>query len=260
MTFIDTADNYGESEVQLGEVLLGRRQQVCLATKFGRTWPGTATRPQIRASVEASLRRLQTDYIDLLYLHHFDTLTPLAETLGALNELVLEGKVRCVGSSNFDAHQIAQAESTARVERTERFVAAQNEFNLFNRSIEQALLPTCIAKGIGVVASRPLAHGFLTGKYRRGQPPPQNTRLADRGIAMADKDFHVIDRLTEFAARRDATLLNVSIGYLLAHAGVVSVVVGATHPSQVRANALAGTWEPSPTDVAALTELLRGAG
>jgi len=258
MTFIDTAPAYsdGTSEAYLGELLQGRRHDAVLATKFRPTPVGYTARDHIRASLEDSLRRLRTDYVDLYYLHHLDSRTPIAETLAALDELVREGKVRAIGSSNFPGWRIAEAEWTARTHKLTRFIAAQNEYNLLNRAVESEIAPACLEYGIGLVASRPLAHGFLTGKYRRGEAPPPGTRLAERAIQRDSRDFDIIDELKAFAGRRGLTTLDVAIGAVLAHPALASVVIGATSPAQVRANAAAGEWAPKDQDLQELAAIL----
>lgn len=258
MRFIDTAPAYsdGTSETYLGEILLGRRQNVVLATKFRPTPPDSSARQHIRSSVEASLRRLRTDYIDLYYLHHQDPRTPIEETLEVLDKLVRDGKVRYIGSSNLAGWRIVEAEWTARLRHCTRFVAAQNEYNLLNRTIEAEIAPACLAYGVGVVASRPLAHGFLTGKYHRNQRPPSGTRLAERAIQKDARDFDQIDELKRFASDRGLSVLELAIGAILAHPALASVVIGATGPDQVEANAASGGWEPAKEDLAALDLIL----
>jgi aryl-alcohol dehydrogenase-like predicted oxidoreductase len=263
VNFIDTADQYGNgsSEELLGEVLKGRRHSVVLATKVGGKMAGSTelargSRRYIRWEVENSLRRLQTDFIDLYYLHRPDPLTPIEETLAAMEELVKDGKVRYIGSSNFTGWQIADAEWTARHLRTTRFIAAQNEYHLLNRRIESEVTPACLEYGIGIVTSRPLAHGFLTGKYQRGEAPPAGTRLAVREIAKADMDFDLIDALQDFSRQRAVTLLDVAFGYVLHNRAVVSVIAGATSIEQLQANALAIRWRPTAEDLEALEEIL----
>ncbi|WP_433226991.1 aldo/keto reductase [Microtetraspora malaysiensis] len=260
ITLIDTADMYGESEAYLGEVLKGRRDEVVLATKFGADvqgangpdWGARASRRYIRKAVERSLRRLRTDWIDLYQLHFPDPATPIEETLAALTELVREGKVRYIGSSNFAAWQVADADHLARAAGYERFVSAQNEYSLLNRQVEQELLPAAEHFGVGVLPYFPLANGLLTGKYRRGATPPEGARLAARPDYLTDARFETVERLAGFAERQGVGLLDVAIGGLLARPAVASVIAGATRPEQVRANAAAGTWRP---DAAALAEL-----
>jgi aryl-alcohol dehydrogenase-like predicted oxidoreductase len=252
VTFFDTADVYGggQSETFLGEALAGRRQRVVLATKFGGGGgPGKASREQIRLALEASLRRLQTDYVDLYQHHGEDPATPLAETVGALDELVREGKIRAYGSSNYSAERIEQAASLAR----EAYVSEQSEYSWLEREAERELLPTCERLGLGFIPYFPLASGLLTGKYRRGQPAPEGTRL--HGQEISDEEYDRLEALEVFAAERGVSLLEVAIGGLAAEPPVVSVIAGATKPEQVRANAAAGAWEPTPSDLAALRAL-----
>ena len=260
VNLIDTADSYGESETYLGEVLEGRRDQVVLATKFGSDlggangpdWGARGSRRYIRKAVERSLRRLRTDWIDLYQIHRPDPLTPVEETLAALSELVREGKVRYIGSSNYDAWQVTDAEWTARSGGHERFISAQNEYSLLDRSAERELIPALEHHGIGLLPYFPLANGLLTGKYRRGEQAPRDARLAARQEYLTDARFDVVERLEEFARRQGVTLLDVAIGGLLARPVVSSVIAGATRPEQVKANAAAAAWRP---DEAALAEL-----
>ena len=258
----DTADIYGNkggSESFLGEVLEGRRDRVVLATKFGGDMgDGTearGSRDYIRKAVDASLQRLRTDYIDLYQYHTPDRVTPFAETLGALDELVREGKVRHVGHSNLEAAQVEEVDALAREHGWARPVSAQNRYSLLHREAEEALLPTCSRLGLGVLPYFPLASGLLTGKYRRGQPRPEGTRLQTRDEVFTDETFDRLEALEAFAGERGVTLLEVAIGGLLAQPAVVSVISGATKPEQVRSNAVAGEWQPSEDDVAALDAL-----
>ncbi|WP_326826251.1 aldo/keto reductase [Streptosporangium sp. NBC_01639] len=262
ITLIDTADIYGESEVLLGDVLRGRRDDVVLATKFGGDtggangpdWGARTSRRYIRKAVERSLRRLRTDWIDLYQVHFPDPGTPVEETLATLSDLVREGKVRYIGSSNFAAWQVADADWIARVEGHERFVSAQNEYSLLQRRVEVELTPALRHYGIGLLPYFPLANGLLTGKYRRGAAAPEGSRLAARPEYLTDARFEVVERLAEFAERQGVGLLDVAIGGLLAQPEVTSVIAGATRPEQVRANAAAGAWHP---DEEALAELDR---
>ena len=228
--FIDTADSYGTSEERLGALLEGRRDDVVLATKFGsdvrrrglsngEDWGARGSRRYIRRAVESSLRRLRTDWIDLYQLHRPDPATPIEETLSALDDLVREGKVRYLGSSNFTGWQVAHAEWTARTGGLERFVSAQNEYSWLERGIEADLVPALEQYDIGLLPFFPLASGLLTGKYRRGEAPPAGSRLADWGreSALTDTAFDVIEGLEAFAASRSVTLLDVAIGGLAAH-------------------------------------------
>jgi aryl-alcohol dehydrogenase-like predicted oxidoreductase len=259
VTLIDTADIYGNrggSEKLLGQVLAGRREHVVLATKFGVDMgEGTVargSRKYIRRAVEGSLHRLQTDYIDLYQYHEPDGLTPLEETLATLNDLVTEGKVRYIGSSNFAGWQISDADWITTVQHRARFVSAQNHYNLLERDAEREVIPSCVNRGIGVLPYFPLANGLLTGKYRRGQAAPQGTRLAGRESALTDDVFDKLEALERFAEKHGRSLLDVAIAGLAAMPAVASVIAGATKPEQVRANAAAGEWELSPDE---LTEL-----
>jgi aryl-alcohol dehydrogenase-like predicted oxidoreductase len=259
ITLFDTADIYsqGKSESYIGEVLEGRRDSVVLATKFGSEMEGApdfapGSRDYIRWAVEGSLKRLRTDVIDLYQLHRPDPTTPIAETLEALNELVVEGKVRFIGSSNFDAAMIEDADKVARERGFARFVSAQNHYSFVHREAEDEILPVCERLGIGQLPYFPLASGLLTGKYNRGEEAKEG-RLAGREIK--DEDFDRVDRLQQFADERGISLLDVAIGGLLAMPAVSSVIAGATKPEQVRANVEAGAWEPTADDVAALNAL-----
>lgn len=259
VTFFDTADTYGEkggSETLLGELLRGRRDQVVLATKFGMDMGdnGPSARPRgsrayIREAVEGSLRRLQTDVIDLYQYHRPDGETAIEETLGALDELVKEGKVRVIGCSNFSAAELEEAEAAAREIGLTRFVSLQNEYSLLKREIEADVIPECEELGVGVLPYFPLASGLLTGKYRRGQDAPQGTRLHGRAQVADDETFDRLEAADEFARARDLTLLDVAIAGLAAQPMVASVIAGATKPDQVRANAAALRWRPSEAEL-----------
>lgn len=263
ITLLDTSDTYGNkggSETLLGQVLAGRRDDVVIATKFGNSmdgsngadWGARGSRRYVRRAVEASLRRLRTDWIDLYQLHRPDPLTPMDETLAALHELVLEGKLRYVGSSNLAGWQVAEAEWQARTSHSTRFISAQNHYSLLERNVEADLVPACQHYGIGVLPFFPLANGLLTGKYRRGQPAPQGSRLAGRDGVLTDAAFDRVEALEAFAAGRGRSLLDVAIGGLAAQPAVSSVIAGATRPEQVRANAAAGAWVPDAADLAEL--------
>ena len=259
VTLIDTADIYGDgsSEDYIGRVLEGRRDRVVLATKFGKPMSEGPDVPRgspeyIRWAVEGSLRRLRTDVIDVYQMHDPDERTPIDETLGALDELVRAGKVRHVGSSNFNASQVEAADRVARERGTVRFVAAQNRYSLLERAAEEELLPTCERLGIGMLPFFPLASGLLTGKYRRGEVATEG-RLAGRAIPA--EQFDHVEALTRFAEERGVSLLDVAVGGLAAMPAIVSVIAGATTPEQVRANVKAGGWIPSESDLDALRKL-----
>ena len=259
ITLFDTADIYGNkggSESFLGEVLEGRRDRVVLATKFGGDMgDGTqarGSRDYIRKAIDASLRRLRTDYVDLYQYHTPDEVTPFEETFGALDELVREGRVRYVGHSNLSAEQVEEVDALAASNGWTRPVSAQNRYSLLHRDPEQDLLPVCERLGLGVLPYFPLASGLLTGKYRRGEARPEGTRLTDRDDVFTDETFDRLEGLEAFAADRGLTLLDVAIGGLLGRPVVSSVIAGARTPEQVRANAAAVHWEPTPEDMAAL--------
>jgi aryl-alcohol dehydrogenase-like predicted oxidoreductase len=260
ITFFDTAESYGggDSETFLGRALAGRRDRAVIATKFG--WGrgfddddvARGSRDYVRGAIDASLRRLGTDYVDLYQYHRPDGITPIAETLGALNELVAEGKVREIGCSNMTAAQITEADA---VPSARRFASAQNRYSLLDREAERELLPLCERLGIGFIPYFPLANGLLTGKYHRGEQPPPGTRLATRGIDVDDETWGRVEALAAFGRSRGRALLEVAIAGLAAQPAVVSVIAGATSPEQVRANAAAGLWEPAPADVEELRAL-----
>jgi aryl-alcohol dehydrogenase-like predicted oxidoreductase len=262
VTLFDTADIYGNkggSEEFLGEVLEGRRDRVILATKFGGDMgdgeKARGSRAYVHKAIEASLARLRTDYVDLYQYHTPDNVTPFEETFGALDELVRDGKVRYVGHSNLEPVQIEEVDALARERGFARPVSAQNQYSLLRREAEEELLPTCERLGIGFLPYFPLASGLLTGKYKRGQPPPEGARLSDREDALTDDKLDRVEALERYASERGLTLLQVAIGGLLAQPAVASVIAGATKPEQVRANVEAGAWEPSAEDLAALNAL-----
>jgi aryl-alcohol dehydrogenase-like predicted oxidoreductase len=268
ITMLDTADTYGDggaSEELLGEVLAGRREQVVLATKFGHQGydmgygPAAGAkggRAYIRRAVEASLRRLRTDYIDLYQLHTPDPVTPVAETLAALTELVTEGKVRYLGNSNFTGWQIADAAHVARAAGTAPFVSAQNHWSLLEREVEAEVLPAARHFGLGVLPYFPLANGLLTGKVRRGQEPPAGSRLASRPGYVTDDKLDRVEALIAWAAERGRTVLEVAVGALAAQDGCACVIAGATTPEQVKANAAAAEWVPSAEELADLDRIV----
>lgn len=263
ITLFDTADSYGDgaSEELLGRALGTRRESVLVATKFGmgdhdaEHFGAHGSRRYVRRAVEASLRRLGTDYIDLYQLHRPDPITPIDETLDAMSDLVTEGKVRYLGSSNLSAWQVADADWVARTAGYHRFVSAQNEYSLYNRSAEDELLPACERFGTGVLPYFPLAYGLLTGKYRRGEAAPAGSRLEAQAKRLENADWGRIEALQAFADARDISLLTLAVGGLAAQPAVGSVICGVTRPEQVVANVEAGLWQPSEHDVADLAEL-----
>ena len=268
ITLFDTADIYGGgggSEELLGEVLGARRDQVVLATKFGMAMPDAGpeargSRRYVRKAVRDSLRRLRTDWIDLYQYHEPDGVTPIEETVAALDELVREGLVRYVGSSNFSGWQIADADWAATSDGRERFVSAQNHYSLLERGAEAEVIPACEHYGIGQLPYFPLANGVLTGKYRRGQELPADSRLAgNRPRAeklLTEQTYDRVEALEKLAAERGVTLLHLAIGGLAAQPAVASVIAGATRPEQVHANADAGVWEPADDDLDAIDRIV----
>src|SRR4051812_9916614 len=266
VTLFDTADIYGvepgASEAMLGEALATERENVILATKFGMDmrgangpdWGVRGSRRYVRKAVESSLRRLRTDYIDLYQLHAPDEVTPIEETLAALHELVLEGKVRNIGSSNFAGWQVVDADWTARAGGYERFVSAQNKYSLLDRDVEDELVPACERVGVGILPFFPLEFGLLTGKYKRGQDAPEGTRLAQETSRLEAAEWDRIEAVEAFAAQRGLSMLQVAMGGLAAQPAVASVIAGVTRAEQVVANAQAGLWEPTVDDLAALDE------
>lgn len=265
ITLFDTADVYGDgaSEELLGKALGKHREQVIVATKFGMLgteadhFGAHAGRRWIRRAVEDSLRRLGTDYIDLYQLHRLDPITPIEETLQALTELVSEGKVRYLGSSNFAAWQVMDADWVARSNGLQRFISAQNEYSMYNRVAEAELVPACEQAGVGILPYFPLAYGLLTGKYRRGEQAPVGTRLArpDQAKRLAGADWDRLDALKAYADTRGISLLTLAISGLLAQPTVSSVISGATRPDQIATNIAAASWHPTDADLADLAEL-----
>lgn len=250
INFFDTADIYGgtKSEEFLGRVLKGRRDKVVLATKFGiridDERPGGARPAYLRQAVEDSLRRLQTDHLDLYQLHRPDDSTPIAETLEALDALVTAGKVREIGCSNFSAAQLREAEAAAK--SGARFVSVQNEYSLLDRSPEAEVLPECARLGIAFLPYFPLASGLLTGKYRKGKPRPEGTRIQAEGRfseLLTDTNIDRVEAWTAFAEARGHTLLELAFAWLLRQPTVASVIAGATSAAQIRSNAAAANWQ-----------------
>jgi aryl-alcohol dehydrogenase-like predicted oxidoreductase len=265
ITLFDTADIYGQgaSEEMLGLALGSERENVVVATKFGMDmqgangpdWGVRGSRRYVRKAVESSLRRLGTDWIDLYQLHRPDPQTPIDETLAALDELVREGKVRYLGSSNFTGWQVVDADWTARAAGTARFVSAQNEYSLLERDVEEEVVPACEHVGVGLLPFFPLASGLLTGKYRRGEPAPEGTRLAGMADRLAAADWDAIERIEAYAAQRGLRPIDVAVGGLAAQPAVASVIAGATRPEQVVDNVTAGLWQPTAEDLVELDEI-----
>jgi aryl-alcohol dehydrogenase-like predicted oxidoreductase len=266
INFFDTADSYGDSEERLGRALGRRRNDVLIATKFasplrGQAGTGGARPEYVRTAVEASLKRLGTDRIDLYQVHRPDPETPIAETLGALAELVQAGKVREIGCSNFSAKQLRGAYEAAG--DGPRFSSVQNQYNLLNRGDEAEVIPTCEELGIAYLPYFPLASGLLTGKYRRGEKPPEGTRLHRWGEraagALTDEAFDKVDALGTWAGDHGHSLLDLAIAWLAARPVVASVIAGATKVEQVVANAGAAGWQLSASDVEEVDRLARDA-
>ncbi|MFP5252913.1 MAG: aldo/keto reductase [Actinomycetes bacterium] len=269
VTLFDTADTYGfgASEELLGKALGPRRDDVVVATKFGMDmegrngpeWEARSSRRYVRRAVEASLRRLGTDHIDLYQIHQLDLVTPMAEIVEAMNELVDEGKVRYLGCSNFASWELADAHWIARDAGLPPFVSAQNEYSLYNRVAEQELVPACLRFGVGLLPYFPLAYGLLTGKYRRGEAAPAGSRLGHEGQAhrLRNADFDRVEALEAYAGARGLDILTVALGGLAAQPGVASVIAGATRPDQVAANVEAGLWQPTRSDLEDLREVNR---
>ena len=263
VTFLDTADGYGAepglSETLMGEALKGRRDEVVLATKFGHSgskfdYPGSkGSRSYVRRAVEASLRRLQTDWIDLYQLHTPDNETPMEETLDALGDLVREGKVRYIGHSNFSGWQIAEAHFVARERHAVPYVSAQNEYSLLRRDSERNVLRAVERYGLGFFPFFPLQNGLLTGKFTRAGGPDDSRIMRQRPQLWENAPWDALDAYQAFCDERGITMLEATFGWLLSHPAVSSVIAGATRPEQVRANAAAGTaWTPSADDLAAI--------
>ncbi|HEX3552749.1 MAG TPA: aldo/keto reductase [Thermoanaerobaculia bacterium] len=258
INFLDTADIYGgtTSEEFLGRALEGRRDGVVIATKFGMKVDEQrqgAKPDYARRACEDSLRRLRTDHIDLYQLHQPDPSTPVADTLAALDELVRSGKVREIGCSNFSAQQLREARTAAG--QGAKFVSVQNEFSLLHREPEREVLAECERQGLAFLPFFPLAGGMLTGKYRQGQPAPENGRLSKGSRFLNDRNLGIAEKLLDFAASRHHSLLELAFSWLLSHPPVASVIAGATSPEQVRANVAAAGWRLSPADLAEIDRL-----
>jgi aryl-alcohol dehydrogenase-like predicted oxidoreductase len=270
ITLFDTAETYGgagASELALGEVLQGRRDKIVLATKFGHQGADMGYGPAagakggrgyIKIAVEKSLTRLKTDYIDLYQLHTPDPVTPIEETLAALDDLVTEGKVRYIGHSNLSGWQIADAAHAALAGGRTPFISAQNHWSLLERDAEREVVPAARHFGLGVLPFFPLANGLLTGKVRRGQGVPPGTRLAEprRAGYVTDAKLDVVEALIAWGEEQGVSILEIAIGGLAAQPGCASVIAGATSAEQVRANAAAGQWRPDDDQLAAIDKLV----
>jgi aryl-alcohol dehydrogenase-like predicted oxidoreductase len=271
VTLLDTADTYGgpgakgASESILGEVLAGRRDEFVLATKFGRPMEGAngadfgarGSRRYIRRAVEGSLRRLRTDHLDLYQYHQRDQITPIAETLAALHDLVAEGKVRYAGASNTPAWQVSDDAWTAHSRQLTPFVSEESEYSLLHREIEADLVPALEHHGLGLLPYFPLAGGILTGKVRRGVEAPEGSRLREDNYAarFTDEMYGFLAALAAYADERGVSMLDVAVGWLAAQPVVSSVIAGATSPEQLRANVAAAGWQPTAADLEALDKL-----
>ncbi|MFI8594694.1 aldo/keto reductase [Microbacterium sp. NPDC078428] len=268
VTFLDTADVYGKepglSETLMGAALQGRRDRFVVATKFGHSQiPGgvsstasKGSRAYVRAAVEASLRRLRTDWIDLYQLHTPDPETPIEETLDALTELVREGKVRYIGHSNLSGWQLAQADAVARARGAERFISAQNQYSLLARAAEREVIPAASASGVGFLPFFPLHNGLLTGKFAREGGPEDSRIMRQRPHVWRAAPWDALEAYARFCDERGITMLQATFGWLLAQPALASVIAGATTPNQIRQNAAAASWTPTADDLDAIDGIL----
>ncbi|HEY3941359.1 MAG TPA: aldo/keto reductase [Acidimicrobiales bacterium] len=284
ITYFDTADEYGanyadpsdprgwgRSEELLGRALGRRRDQVVVGSKFGVAPHGDApgggaSARWARSAIEATLRRLGTDYVDLYQLHFPDPAVGIDETLGALDQLVHEGKVREIGCCNFSADQLAEAHDVARAERVRPFASIQSPLNIFQRGALDELLPAAGELGMSFIPYYPLASGMLTGKYRRGEPAPQGSRLADqvgddvRSRLLSDRNFARVEALEAYAQARGHTLIELAFAWLLGHDPVATVIAGASRPGQAATNGASAGWQLAPAEVGEVTALVASAG
>lgn len=261
ITFLDTADMYGsgESEEFLGNALGDRRKDVILATKFGFEMgegKSGASPAYVKQAAEASLRRLKTDRIDLYQVHRPDPQTPIADTLGALNKLVEEGKVREIGCSNFSMAQIDEAEKAAK--KGARFVSVQNEYSLLQRTAESDVLPACRRLGLAFIPYFPLANGLLTGKYKKGAPMPENSRGKDAWgpKVFTEQNLEIVESLGDFAKQQGHTMLELAVSWLLSQPAVASVIAGAKTVEQVQGNAKSGNWRLNKEELAQVDSIV----
>jgi len=267
ITLFDTADVYGNrggSEEQLGDILGARRKDIVLATKFAMPMDDSgaksgASAAYIREACDASLKRLKTDWIDLYQQHRPDPNTPIAETLGALDDLVKQGKVRAIGCSNLPADQLSAAEDVSRAKHQAAYVTAQDQYSLLVRDVETALVPTLEREGMGLLPYFPLASGMLSGKYEKGKDIPSGTRFARAGrfsdAYMTEENWKIVESLTAFATARGHTLLELAFAWLLSRPYLPSVIAGATRPEQIEQNAKAAAWKLTPAEVAEVDRL-----
>ncbi len=269
INLIDTSNSYGKtlSEEYIGKSIKGVRSQFLLATKVAsNVGPGPnqsgASRKHIMEQVELSLKRLNTDYIDLYQIHFPDADTPIEETLRALDDLVRQGTVRYIGCSNYAAWQVSEAILTSRTLKLEPFITVQPEYSMLRRDVEKELIPCCQAYGLGILPFFPLASGFLTGKYKRGQPVPEGTRLFGnermRQRTLTDENFDLLERLEAFAEQRERSMVELAFAWLMANPLVSSVIAGATKPEQVVANAKAADWNLTPEEMQEINGILNG--
>jgi len=276
ITMIDTADIYppipggeGKSEEYLGKALGARRKDIILASKWGMAmgkgpYMSGGSRRYIFNAVEASLKRLNTDYIDLYQMHFPDPSTPIEETLMALGDLVKQGKVRYIGCSNFKGYQIVDAAHKARQLGVPQFISVQNYYNILRRDIEDERLPAALMTGVGLLPYFPLANGLLTGKYKRGETPAADTRFG-KGSGMASveltsRNFDLVGKLEAFGKQRGLSVLQIAVGWLLAQPGVASLMAGATKPEQIDQNIAAANTKLPADDIAALNEITKPQG
>ena len=262
VTFFDTSDSYGDSEERLGKALGRHRDEVVIGTKFGspvgKDGTGGAAPAYVREAVERSLRKLGTDRVDLYQIHRPDPNTAIDDTMGALEELVDQGKIREIGCSNFSAEMLFESEPGVTGHRA-RFVSVQNHYNLLNRGDEREVLPACRRLGLAYLPYFPLASGMLTGKYVKGEAPAAGTRMQRWGSSinavLSDQNFAVVDALSTWANAHDHSLLDLAFAWLIEKPVIASVIAGATKPDQILANAAAGQWHLSAEDAAEIDEL-----
>jgi aryl-alcohol dehydrogenase-like predicted oxidoreductase len=271
ITLFDTADIYGErggSETILGEALGTRRKDIVLVTKFGVAMDDEGqlkggSERYIMSAIEASLKRLKTDWIDLYYLHRPDRATPIEETLRALNKLIEQGKVRHIGCSNMSAAQVVEAEQVAKTNGLHRFISCQDQYNLLSRQIEIDLIPAMRAHDLTLLPYFPLASGMLTGKYQFGAPIPEGTRLSQKRYSdrfLNDENFRIVESSRAFSVRRGHSLLELAFGWLLSKPVVGCVIAGASTAEQVRQNVAASTWRLDAAELAEADRLSNRGG